>query len=155
MTALDPDEVAGVVDLFGALTREELRRALGELAFKRGDDPDEVAVGAALDAAVESYHVVELDGDPSRYAVGPVAFPTLPPGAEDLPHILDVPTRTVDRETVARDVEERLRAEAARAVADADADRVARLLDVTYDLEAWASVDVSSVRDRLDAVDND
>jgi hypothetical protein len=149
------DEIAGVVDLFGALTRAELRRALEELAFKRGDDPDDVGADAALDAAVESYHVVELDEDPPLYAVGPVAFPALPSGAEDLPHILDVPTRTVNREEVARDVEARLRAETARAVAEEDDERVAHLLDVTYDLEAWASVDVSTIRERLDAVDND
>jgi len=29
------DELAGVVDLFGALTHAELTAALGELAFKR------------------------------------------------------------------------------------------------------------------------
>jgi hypothetical protein len=155
MTGWEPDEVAGVVDLFGALTRAELRRALAELSFKRGADPESAAADEALDAAVESYHVVELDGDPPQFAVGPVAFPALPRGAEDLPHILDVPTRTVDREAVARDVEERLRAETARAVAAGDDDRVAHLLDVTYDLEAWASVDVSGIRDRLDAAVND
>jgi hypothetical protein len=154
MTRFDADEVAGVVDLFGALTRAELDRALGELAFKRGDDPDDVDL-AAVDAAVESFHLVEVGGDPPRYAVGPVAFPTLPPDAEDLPHILDVPARDVDRGSVARDVEERLRAETARAVADEDDERIAHLLDVTYDLEAWASVDVSAVRERLDAVGND
>jgi hypothetical protein len=154
MTRLDADEVAGVVDLFGALTRAELVRALEELAFKRGDDPDDVDVGV-VDAGVDSFHLVELDGDPPRYAVGPVAFPTLPSGAEDLPHILDVPVRDVDRGNVARDVEERLRAETARAVAAGDDERIAHLLDVTYDLEAWASVDVSTVRERLDAVGND
>jgi hypothetical protein len=155
MTHLDADEVAGVVDLFGALTREEVCRALEELAFKRGDDPEEVDADAALDDAVESYHLVEVESDPPTYAVGPVAFPTLPTGAEDLPHILDVETRPVDRESVARDVEERLRAETARAVAAEDEERIAHLLDVTYDLEAWAAVDVSGVRDRLDTVDND
>jgi hypothetical protein len=154
MTRLDADEVAGVVDLFGALTRAELVRALEELAFKRGDDPDDVDVGV-VDAGVDSFHLVELDGDPPRYAVGPIAFPTLPSGAEDLPHILDVPVRDVDRGNLARDVEERLRAETARAVATGDEERIAHLLDVTYDLEAWASVDVSAVRERLDAVGND
>jgi hypothetical protein len=155
LPAATGDELAGLADLFGALTRDELEAALGELAFKRGDAADDDAIGDAIDDAVDGYYLVAVDGDDETLlAPGPVAFPTLPEGAEDLPHILDVPTREVDRRTVARDVEERLRAEAARAVADGDDERVAHLLDVTYDLEAWASVDVSGVRDRLDATDN-
>ena len=54
----DPDELAGVVDLFGALTPSELESALEELAFKRGEsvDSDAVAVDDVrerLDAALE------------------------------------------------------------------------------------------------------
>lgn len=150
MSDLDADEVAGVVDLFGALTREEVRRALEELAFKRGDDPEEVDAAAALDAAVESYHLVEVESDPSTYAVGPVAFPALPPGAEDLPHILDVSERDPDRADLAEAAERRLRADAAQAVNADDGARIERLLDVSYDLETWGATDVSDVRSRLD-----
>ncbi|MFC6988071.1 hypothetical protein ACFQJD_03815 [Haloplanus sp. GCM10025708] len=145
------DELAGVVDLFGALTRAELERALAELAFKAGEDVDERAVDDAVASAVESYHLVAVDrGDETLLAPGPVAFPTLPADAEDLPHILDVEPREIDRASVATDVETRLRADAARAVDDGDHDRIERLLDVTYDLETWAPVDVSEVRTRLD-----
>jgi hypothetical protein len=162
-----PDELAGVVDLFGALGREELLRALVELAYRQRGDVDESAVATAAEPAVawavERYYLVEYapdeatDGDDATdgeplLTVGPVAFPALPAEAEDLPHILDYPTRSVSRASLARSVETRLRGDTARAVAAADEERVRHLFDVTYDLEAWAPVDVTDVRDRLDDV---
>ncbi|MFC6836497.1 DUF7109 family protein [Halomarina ordinaria] len=144
--ALDGDDLAGVVDLFGALTREELDRALAELAFKHdADAPDDEVVETAL----ERYELVDHDG---LLVVGPAAFPTLPEGAADLPHILDVPPRTPDTEAVARTAEERFRAEAARALAaDPSGEELARLVDASYDIEAWGPVDLGEVRRRLDA----
>ncbi|MFB6255446.1 MAG: hypothetical protein ABEH58_01760 [Haloplanus sp.] len=147
------DELAGIVDLFGALTREELGDALGELAFKHGEEVDNAAVEAAVDDAIEGYYLVAVDhGGTTLLAPGPVAFPTLPGGAEDLPHILDVPTRSVERAVLTEAAERQFRADAARAVdSNADADeRIERLLDVSYDLETWGSADVSGVRRRLD-----
>lgn len=162
----DPDELAGVVDLFGALAREELLRALVELAYRQRGDVDESAVATAAEPAVawavERYYLIEYapdeatDGDAADeeplLTVGPVAFPALPAEAEDLPHILDYSTRSVSRASLARSVETRLRGDTARAVAAADDDRVRHLFDVTYDLEAWAPVDVTDVRERLDDV---
>lgn len=162
----DADALAGIVDLFGALTRAELLDALEELQFKRGEPYDERAVSAAIDDAVEGYVLVEATitgatGDDASdasdrsttevLAPGPTAFPTLPSGAEDLPHILDIPERTLDRERLATDVFERIRADAARAVDEGDQERIARLLDLSYDLEAWGPVDAGAVRERLDA----
>jgi hypothetical protein len=170
----DADELAGVVDLFGALTRREVREALVELAYRQRGDVDEAAVRAAVDdavdRAVERYHLVAYAPDDATDAsdhgeddadtvgeeadtlltVGPVSFPTLPAEADDLPHILGYPTRPVPREALVTAVEGRLRGDAARAVAAGDDDRVRELLDVTYDFEAWATVDVSEVRVRLD-----
>ncbi|WP_435186149.1 DUF7109 family protein [Halobellus sp. EA9] len=168
----DGDDLAGVVDLFGALTQAELERALDELAFKRGDDLDADAVAAAVDAAVASYALVRYDPgadgaagdgttdeDPDANALlapGPAAFPTLPPNAEDLPHILDVSTRDVDREAAAAALAERLRRDASRAVDEGDAARMRRLLDVTYDVAVWSdAVAVDDVRERLDAALDD
>jgi hypothetical protein len=148
-----PDELAGIVDLFGALTREELGSACSELAYRRGEDPPEDAVEAAL----SEFALVRFDADgedDELLAPGPAAFPTLPEGAEDLPHILDVETRSVDRATVARAAEERLRTEAAQAVTAGDTERADELLDISYDIEAWGGVDLSGVRDRLDDADN-
>ncbi|MEF8791349.1 MAG: hypothetical protein V5A61_14585 [Haloarculaceae archaeon] len=150
---VDGDDLAGVVDLFGALTREELRRALEELAYKHGTDPPDSEV---LDRAVERYALVSYrsdggdDGASEELLVpGPSAFPSLPPGAEDLPHIMDVPSRSVDREAVGRAVEERFRADVARALAGGDEGLVGRLLDVSYELDAWG-LDLASLRERLD-----
>ena len=169
------DQLAGIVDLFGAMTGAELERALDELAFRRGESADADALGDAVDDAVAAYYLVayrpdagvdvdvdaaaspasdatETDAvDPELLAVGPVAFPTLPPDAEDLPHIMDVPDRTVDRAALGRQVQERLFEDAARAVDAGDDERVEHLMDVTYDLEAWAPVEVGEVRKRLDA----
>jgi hypothetical protein len=147
------DDLAGVVDLFGALTREELSRALSELAFKQGRAADEGALEDAIRGAIEEYYLVEYERDgETLLAVGPTAFPTLPENAADLPHIMDVAERPVDREALGETVTERFLGEAARAAESGDRERVARLIDVSYDLEAWAPVDVGDARERLDDV---
>lgn len=152
-----------MVDLFGALPREALEQAVRELAFRRGTEFDPDAHAAAVAAALEGYQLVaveapdgdatdDADGDDAdRLVPGPTAFPTLPEHGDDLPHILDRERRSVDRETAGEAAERRLRAEAARAVAADDHDRVRTLLDVSYDLETWAPVDAAGARDRLDA----
>lgn len=140
---MNPDELAGIVDLFGVLTREELDSALAELAFKRGADPPD---GSLIDDAVASYHLVECE---AGLAVGPTAFPTLPTGATDLPHIMSIESRTIDRDRLSWSIEERFRGETARAVAAGDDDRIDHLRDVSYDLETWGPVDLTQVRDRL------
>lgn len=161
---LSGDELAGVVDLFGGLTRAELDRAVEELAFKRGTDHDPDALADAVADAWESYHLVAVDTtnvdgtaetggrDSELLVAGPVAFPTLPEGATDLPHILDVPQRQLDRGTAAEAAHEQLRVDALAAAREGDSERAATLLDVCYDLEAWAPVDTDEFRDRLDDV---
>lgn len=156
------EELAGIVDLFGALTPTELERALSELAFKRGEETSADALAGAVETAIEEYYLVEYDpadaedapgydlgDDDHLLVVGPVAFPALPENAEDLPHILDVQERSVDRAVVGRQVAARLLTDAAQAVNTGDADRIDHLLDVSYDLEVWAPVDVDDVQARL------
>lgn len=176
------DDLAGVVDLFGWLTRAELSRALSELAFKQRTAADDEAIDAAIDVAVAEYALVPAppaalsetgstpDGvvlpaavkttsddtveavetsDSVALAVGPAAFPSLPPDAEDLPHILDVPERSVDREALAAAVLDRLSTDAVAAIGASDAERLETLADVTYDIEAWAPVDASDIRERI------
>lgn len=144
------DELAGIVDLFGALEREVLERAVGELAFRAGEEVPDREIQSSIDAALASYALVsvELDGT-SLLAPGPTAFPELPEGAEDLPHILDVERREVPREATETAVRKRL---AAAAATLDDPDRAAALIDITYDTEAWAGVDLEDVRDRLEAI---
>lgn len=149
---LTADELAGVVDVFGALTRSELAGALSELAFKRAEelaDPD-----GAIDDAVASYHLVgfeHVDGESSERLLvpGPTAFPEIPESGEDLPHIMDVPDRDVDRAQLTATVAERFREECVVAVRSDNEEFVDRLLDVSYELEVWGSVDVSGARERL------
>ncbi len=159
---LEPDDLAGVVDVFGALTGTELGEALAELAFKRGENYDPEAFADDIAAAERDYYLLAVDeeavtagaipDDADEVLVpGPVAFPSLPEGASDLPHILDVDERGTDREAVGRAAESRFRSDAAAAVEADDPDRIAALLDVSYELEAWAPVDLASARDRLDA----
>ena len=149
MTATQ-DELAGVVDLFGGLTREELEGALVELAYKQGKEVDREAFADAIEASVDDYFLVraETGGEP-LLVPGPVAFPALPENASDLPHILDIERREIDRERAGRAVRDRLSAEADGALAAGDEERAAQLLDVTYDLEAWAPVEAGGIRERL------
>lgn len=145
---LTRDELAGVVDLFGGLTRAELDRAIAELAFRHGEEPpEEPGVEDALDA----YALVAVDAGERVLVPGPTAFPALPDHAVDLPHILDAEARDIDPETAGRAARERLRADAERALDAGDDDRIERLLDVSYDVAAWTSVDVTETRDRLAA----
>lgn len=151
------DELAGVVDLFGALTPAELAEALAELTYRQDGEYDPNAFEADIEAAVASYHLVALDGETlgtgeRTLVAGPGAFPALPPGAEDLTHILDIEPREVDRTTAGEATLGRFREDAAAAVESGDPARVERLVDVSYELEAWADVDLSAERDHLDRV---
>jgi len=153
---LTGDEVAGVVDIFGGLTREQLAEALAELAFKHGGEHDPTAFEEDIADAVAAYQLVELspesgtaEADAPLLVVGPAALPELPAHAEDLRHILDAPQRDVNRETAGERAAERLRQEAATAVDEGNHSRVETLIDVSYDIEAWASVDLAAERDRL------
>jgi hypothetical protein len=141
------DELAGIVDLFGALSRDELLTALSELAYREGAEFDEGEGAAAVDEAVEAYYLVEYD---DLLVAGPTAFPSLPENAEDLPHIMDVDERAVDREVLGERTRERLRADADAAVDDGDDERLETLIDVSYDVEAWAPVSLDDLRAELD-----
>lgn len=150
--SMDPDELAGVVDLFGGLTREELRSAVVDLAARGGEQFDDEALAEAFDTAVEGYYLVPVDaGEEELLVAGPSSLPALPEGGDDLPHLLDVEPRSVDPETAGTAALTRLHGEAARAVHEEDEERIATLLDVCYDVEAWAPVETADLRDRLDA----
>jgi hypothetical protein len=150
------DELAGVVDLFGGLTGEELETALAELAYREGEEFDTGAYGPAISEAVESFHLVSvtehgLDSRSSPVLVaGPAAFPELPPDAQDLVHILDTDPRTIDRSTAASSAETAFRQEVTAAIEADDSERIAELLDLSYELEAWGPVDLTEERNWLD-----
>jgi hypothetical protein len=109
---LSGDELAGVTDLFGALEPAELQQCVQELAFRRGEDFDQTTYTAAVEEAVSTYQLVRVTDSTDAQQVlapGPTAFPTLPENADDLPHIVDVERRSLDREMVGSEVETRLR----------------------------------------------
>lgn len=167
---LSGDELAGVVDLFGGLWRSELSEALAELAYRQGEEYDLSAHAGDIDAAIRSYHLVAVD-DPSEIAdsaadgdgaaggagevaealllAGPLAFPTLPPDARDLPHILDIEGRTVDADDVGEEVAEMFREDARAAIDADDGSRIDTLLDASYELEPWTGVDLTAIRAEL------
>lgn len=148
----DPDELAGVADLFGGLTRAELRGAFEDLAARSGDAFDPDVVDERIDEALAEYYLASVEHEGTELlAAGPTALPRLPEGGDDLPHLVSVEGRSVDQAAVGEATLERLRADAARAVNEGDDDRVETLLDVCYDLEAWAPVETDDLRERLDA----
>jgi hypothetical protein len=146
----DGDELAGVVDLFGALTRQQLRRGLVELAYRRGDDLTDDDADDRIRGAVEGFYLAPYGTDPERLAAGPAAFPELPERADDLPHVLDAERRSPDRGEVAAAAERRLADAVERAAEVDDAGRLRELRDLTYDLEAWGPVDATPIRATAD-----
>lgn len=167
---LTRDELAGIVDLFGALSREELRQAVEEVTYRVGEPPETADIEAQIDDALEEYYLVRIDptdldsgdefeierrdreGTEYLLTAGPTALPSLPEHGTDLPHLLDIEARVVDREALGGAVLERLRDETERVVEAGNTDRADRLLDVCYDAEAWAPIDTSNIRESLAGV---
>ncbi len=157
------DELAGVVDLFGGLTRAELERALSEAAFRAdGQSVDEDALSDAIDAALDSFALVRCeraladggtstDAEEPLFVAGPTAFPSVPAHAEDVPHILDIEPRRLDREAVGDRARDRFVEAVETAVESGDDDRITHLIDVSYDIEAWAPIELREERQRLEA----
>jgi hypothetical protein len=147
------DELAAIVDLFGGLSPPELIEAVQELAYRRGEEPAEDEIYAAIEAATREYQLLRLRRYGAvRLVPGPTAFPELPEGAEDLPHMLDVERRSIAADAVADRARERLASDAEEAVETADSATARRLLDVSYDVESLGAGDVADIRDRLEPV---
>jgi len=172
---LDPDEFAGVCDLFGGLTRAELAGAVADLAARRGDEYDRQSHDRAVANARAAYALLEvapdaidgLDVDAPLLVPGPRAFPTTPEGGEDLPHLLDAPRRDVPRDAVETALRARLAADVAAldndgaddgedggsdegaADRDVEAPDSDVLIDVTYDAAALTGTDFTDVRERI------
>lgn len=141
------DDIAGVVEMFGGLTEADLANALVELAFKQGEDRDPADFESDIEDALAAYELVELD---DLLVAGPAAFPTLPEEAADLTHILDADEQEIDREEAGTAAAEKLHREAVAAIDDGDRAEMQRLIDLSYDIETWAPVDLSETRVRLD-----
>ncbi|SEH11857.1 hypothetical protein SAMN04487967_0548 [Natronorubrum sediminis] len=151
------DELAGVVDLFGALTRPELERALSEAAYRAdGRSLDESALETAIDDAIESFALVRHEqrgneAETTLLVAGPTAFPSVPAHAEDVPHILDVDRRRLDRDALGETAREQFLETVETATENPDDADLEELIDISYDVEAWAPVDLANERDQLEA----
>lgn len=157
---LTPDELAGIVDGFGALTRAELATAVVDLAARAGDEFDREAFDRAVDDALEAYYLLQIEpgtlpaaeagaADAPLLVAGPAALPSLPAGGEDLPHLLDVEPREVDHAAAAQEIEGQLRTDVAAAIDEGDAERAEQLLDACFEVEAWGPVDLADARGGL------
>ncbi|AOW80634.1 hypothetical protein HTSR_1458 [Halodesulfurarchaeum formicicum] len=144
---LSGDELAGIVDQFGALPPAALRSGIEETAFRAGVELDAETVEEWIDEAKADFELLTVEHDEKTLIVpGPRAFPEVPEAASDLPHVLAEPTRTVP----AAALESGIRARLDEAVAAAETPaRANELVDVTYDAEAWAGIELADVRDRL------
>ena len=146
------DDLAGVVDMFGGLSRDDLAAALVELSFKAGVDVEPSAFDDDIDSALRAYELVDLEPetDDALLVAGPAAFPRLPEEAADLHHILDAEQREIDRAEAGTAAADKLHSDAVGAIAAGDSAEMQRLLDLSYDIETWAPVDLSETRARLD-----
>lgn len=146
---LTDDELAGIADLFDAITVHELARAWSELSFRdTGTTPEADTISDRIDRAIETFHLVAVPEEtPPLLLAGPAAFPQLPEGATDLPHMLEVPDRPIDREAVAESVIAKIATELAT---DPPEDRAHALIELTYELEGWGSVTADDVRSAHD-----
>ncbi len=148
---LSGDELAGIVDQFGALSRDTLEEAIQETAFRAGEKLQPATVDTWIEDALAAFALLEVEVDgTTRIVPGPRAFPSVPDMATDLPHVLDVEPRSVPTAALERGLRNRL-AEAADEIESAD--RAHELIDVTYDAEAWVGADFGDVRDRLQQIE--
>ena len=106
---MDPtlDELVGAVDLFGGLSREELIGGFEDIGARIGGDLDINALNLRIDEAIEKYYLVEVV-EQGLLVAGPSALPELPEGGEDLPHLILVGEREINREELEKGVAERL-----------------------------------------------
>ena len=150
---MDPtlDELVGAVDLFGGLSREELIGGFEDIGARMGGDVDINALNLRIDEAIEKYYLIEV-ADQGLLVAGPSALPELPEGGEDLPHLILVGEREINREELEKGVAERLGKEVEIAIFEKDRNQIESLLDVCYDLEMWAGVDVDGIRKKLERI---
>ncbi|HIJ12474.1 MAG TPA: hypothetical protein HA275_01930 [Halobacteriales archaeon] len=150
---MDPtlDELVGAVDLFGGLSREELIGGFQDIGARMGDGVDIKGLNFRIDEAIEKYYLVELV-DQGLLVAGPSALPELPEGGEDLPHLILVGEREINREEVEKSVVERIGKEVEIAIFEKDRNQIESLLNVCYDLEIWAGVDVDGIRKKLERI---
>ena len=167
------DELAGIIDVLGAATIEEIHLILQELAeIRRLEDvtPDHVeqlcesALGEHLIETVSSDEVEDGVLDEVYYISGPNAFPDIPYELSEIFDILELSKREVDMSKVAKSFSSRLIQRARRLnesidslsgelVSDDDFARLEKryrdLLNLYYDYNFWLPGGMSDIEDKI------
>ena len=167
------DELAGIIDVLGAATIEEIHLILQELAEIRRLEavtPDyveqvcESALGEHLIETVSSDEVEDGVLDEVYYISGPNAFPDIPYELSEIFDILELSKREVDMSKVAKSFSSRLKQRAkglnetinsflfespiASDITKLEK-RYSDLLNLYYDYDFWLPGGISDVEDKI------
>jgi hypothetical protein len=143
------DELAGAVDLFGGLTRDELIQGCEDICARSGEVIDFELMDEKIENAIEKYYLIELK-ERGLLVIGPVALPKLPEGGEDLPHLIQVENRSIDKKEIEKVVFERIEEEIKNNSLEEDLESLEILLDICYDIEIWSSGGMEETRKVLE-----
>ena len=167
------DELAGISDVLGAATIEEIHLIVQELAeirrFEAVSPADveqlcESALGEHLIETVSSEEVDDGGSDEAYYISGPNAFPDIPYELSEIIDILELSKREVDMSKVAKSFSSRLKQRARRlnesidslseeSASDDDFARLEKrysdLLNLYYDYDFWLPGGMSDIEDKI------
>lgn len=167
------DELAGIIDVLGAATIDEIRLIVQELAEIRrlevvdsGDFEQlcESALGEHLIETVSSEEVEGAGSDETYYIPGPNAFPDIPYELSEIIDILELSKREVDMSKVAKSFSSRLKQRAKRLNEKIDSfsgesanaadiskleKRYSDLLNLYYDFDFWLPGGISDIEDKI------
>lgn len=146
---LTNDDIAGIAEMFGVISRKQLEQALIELSYRQGEELSETAAENAVQEALSSFALVAISHQPQELTAGPAAYPTLPVGANDLPHMLEQDRQKPDPAVVREAANQRYREAVDEAIEASDTETLQDLLQLSYDIEAWAEITVDDVRSRI------
>ncbi len=167
------DELAGIIDVLGAATIEDIRLIVQELAeIRRLEEVSpadveqlcESALGEHLIETVSSEEVEGADSDEIYYIPGPNAFPDIPYELSEIIDILELSKREVDMSKVAKSFSSRLKQRAKRlnekidsfsgeSANTADITRLEKrysdLLNLYYDFDFWLPGGILNIEDKI------
>ncbi len=114
------DELAGIIDVMGAATIDEVVSISMELSYMREEDESEEERIKKLCQKAKDQHIIETvssdevkditSNDTEYFIVGPNAFPDYPSELSEIIDILELSERELDMDRVARKFARRLKA---------------------------------------------
>ncbi len=170
---ISKDELAGIIDVLGAATIEEIHLIAQELAEIRmlevveSGDVEQLCESALGEHLIETVSSEEVDGagsDEAYYISGPNAFPDIPFELSEIIDILELSKREVDMSKVAKSFSSRLKQRTKRLNEKIDSfffespvasditkleKRYSDLLNLYYDYDFWLPGGISDVEDKI------